>query len=197
MYCAKPPRGLGSPVFDKLEAELAKTALSIPATKGFEFGNGFAGRGVKQKRGGNVVIAAVSKGNSDDGTTTSIGDKVSSTIGHKSHADSSSDDANLAAKIRDIKSLMLEGKLVLVGDDGNPLKSSDSGIDKVTLQTCESFDATMNDVNSQSDTSGFVLVKEKVTNVVVELDVQTTPISFASVVNNESVNRKVQMGVVS
>ncbi|PWA86301.1 chorismate synthase 1, chloroplastic [Artemisia annua] len=35
--------GLGSPVFDKLEAELAKTALSIPATKGFEFGSGFAG----------------------------------------------------------------------------------------------------------------------------------------------------------
>ncbi|XP_052186939.1 chorismate synthase 1, chloroplastic [Diospyros lotus] len=37
------PRGLGSPVFDKLEAELAKAALSIPATKGFEFGSGFAG----------------------------------------------------------------------------------------------------------------------------------------------------------
>ncbi|XP_021767566.1 chorismate synthase 1, chloroplastic-like isoform X1 [Chenopodium quinoa] len=38
-----PPRGLGSPVFDKLEAELAKAALSLPATKGFEFGSGFAG----------------------------------------------------------------------------------------------------------------------------------------------------------
>ncbi|PWA69297.1 chorismate synthase 1, chloroplastic [Artemisia annua] len=35
-------RGLGSPVFDKLGAELAKTTLSIPATKGFEFGSGFA-----------------------------------------------------------------------------------------------------------------------------------------------------------
>ncbi|GMH27063.1 hypothetical protein Nepgr_028906 [Nepenthes gracilis] len=35
--------GLGSPVFDKLEAELAKAALSLPATKGFEFGSGFAG----------------------------------------------------------------------------------------------------------------------------------------------------------
>ncbi|PWA76420.1 chorismate synthase 1, chloroplastic [Artemisia annua] len=40
--CVKPPRGLGSPVFDKLEAELAKTTLSLPATKGFEFGSGFA-----------------------------------------------------------------------------------------------------------------------------------------------------------
>ncbi|CAI0411764.1 unnamed protein product [Linum tenue] len=37
------PRGLGSPVFDKLEAELAKAAMSLPATKGFEFGSGFAG----------------------------------------------------------------------------------------------------------------------------------------------------------
>ena len=37
-------QGLGSPVFDKLEAELAKAALSLPATKGFEFGSGFAGR---------------------------------------------------------------------------------------------------------------------------------------------------------
>ena len=36
-------QGLGSPVFDKLEAELAKAALSLPATKGFEFGSGFSG----------------------------------------------------------------------------------------------------------------------------------------------------------
>ncbi|CAI9767466.1 unnamed protein product [Fraxinus pennsylvanica] len=37
------PRGLGSPVFDKLGAELAKAVMSIPATMGFEFGSGFAG----------------------------------------------------------------------------------------------------------------------------------------------------------
>ncbi|KAF8402737.1 hypothetical protein HHK36_010827 [Tetracentron sinense] len=37
------PRGLGSPVFDKLEAQLAKVAMSLPATKGFEFGSGFSG----------------------------------------------------------------------------------------------------------------------------------------------------------
>lgn len=35
------PRGLGEPVFSKLEAELAKAMLSIPATKGFEIGSGF------------------------------------------------------------------------------------------------------------------------------------------------------------
>eukprot|EP00968_Pinguiococcus_pyrenoidosus_P014385 scaffold1307_cov200-Pinguiococcus_pyrenoidosus.AAC.74 len=37
------PAGLGSPVFDKLEAELAKACMSLPATKGFEIGSGFSG----------------------------------------------------------------------------------------------------------------------------------------------------------
>lgn len=37
------PRGLGEPVFDKLEADLAKGVMSLPATKGFEIGSGFAG----------------------------------------------------------------------------------------------------------------------------------------------------------
>jgi chorismate synthase len=33
----------GEPIFDKLEADLAKAMLSIPATKGFEIGSGFEG----------------------------------------------------------------------------------------------------------------------------------------------------------
>lgn len=37
------PVGLGEPVFDKLEADLAKAMLSINASKGFEIGSGFAG----------------------------------------------------------------------------------------------------------------------------------------------------------
>ena len=37
------PTGLGDPVFDKLEADLARAMLSIPACKGFEVGSGFAG----------------------------------------------------------------------------------------------------------------------------------------------------------
>jgi chorismate synthase len=36
------PAGLGEPVFDKLEADLAKAMLSIPAARGFEIGSGFA-----------------------------------------------------------------------------------------------------------------------------------------------------------
>ncbi len=37
------PKGLGMPVFDKLEADLAKAIMSLPASKGFEIGSGFAG----------------------------------------------------------------------------------------------------------------------------------------------------------
>jgi chorismate synthase len=41
------PAGLGEPVFDKLPAELAKAMMSINATKGFEYGSGFAGVSLK------------------------------------------------------------------------------------------------------------------------------------------------------
>lgn len=34
--------GLGDPIYEKLEANLAKAMLSIPASKGFEIGSGFA-----------------------------------------------------------------------------------------------------------------------------------------------------------
>jgi len=37
------PAGLGEPVFDKLEADLARALMSLPASKGFEIGSGFAG----------------------------------------------------------------------------------------------------------------------------------------------------------
>lgn len=42
------PAGIGEPVFDRLEAALAKAMLSINATKGFEIGSGFKGT---EKRG--------------------------------------------------------------------------------------------------------------------------------------------------
>lgn len=37
------PAGWGEPVFDKLEADLAKAMLSLPASKAFEIGSGFSG----------------------------------------------------------------------------------------------------------------------------------------------------------
>jgi chorismate synthase len=42
------PPGLGEPVFDKLQADIAKAMFSIPAIKGLEFGEGF---GVARMRG--------------------------------------------------------------------------------------------------------------------------------------------------
>jgi chorismate synthase len=36
------PAGLGEPVFDKLTADLAKAMMSLPATRAFEIGEGFA-----------------------------------------------------------------------------------------------------------------------------------------------------------
>ena len=41
------PVGWGSPVFDRLEADLAKAMLSLPATKGFDIGSGFDAVGLK------------------------------------------------------------------------------------------------------------------------------------------------------
>jgi len=37
------PAGWGEPVFDKLDADLAKAMMSIPAVKGVEIGSGFGG----------------------------------------------------------------------------------------------------------------------------------------------------------
>lgn len=45
--CRNVPPGLGEPVFDKLEAMLARAMLSIPATKGFDIGSGFTGARMK------------------------------------------------------------------------------------------------------------------------------------------------------
>jgi chorismate synthase len=41
--CRGVPAGWGEPVFDKLEADLAKAMLSLPASKAFEIGSGFGG----------------------------------------------------------------------------------------------------------------------------------------------------------
>jgi chorismate synthase len=44
---AKVPIGLGDPIYGKLEAKLASAMLSIPASKGFEIGSGFAAAQMK------------------------------------------------------------------------------------------------------------------------------------------------------
>lgn len=55
------PVGLGEPVFDRLDAELAKAMLSINAVKGVEFGSGFEGTKMKGSQNNDVILP--------DGTT--------------------------------------------------------------------------------------------------------------------------------
>lgn len=57
--CRNVPPGWGEPVFDKLDAKLAQAMLSLPATKGFEIGSGFAGT---QMRGSQHNDPFVQKG---------------------------------------------------------------------------------------------------------------------------------------
>lgn len=50
-----PPVGLGDPVFDKLEADLAKALMSIGAIKGFEVGNGFTAARLRGSRNNDPI----------------------------------------------------------------------------------------------------------------------------------------------
>ncbi len=50
------PVGWGEPVFDKLEADLAKAMLSLPASKGFEIGSGFAGTVMRGSEHNDVFV---------------------------------------------------------------------------------------------------------------------------------------------
>jgi chorismate synthase len=69
------PPGLGEPVFDRLEADLAKAMLSLPATKGFELGSGFAGTRLRgsehndayENRGGKVRTVTNRSGGTQGG----------------------------------------------------------------------------------------------------------------------------------
>ncbi len=56
--CRNVPAGWGEPVFDKMEAKLAQAMLSIPATKGFEIGSGFAGTRLKGSIHNDPFVAA-------------------------------------------------------------------------------------------------------------------------------------------
>ena len=64
--CRHIPPGWGEPVFDKIEAKLAQAMLSIPATKGFEIGSGFAGT----RLNGSVHNDPFTAANGHLGTTT-------------------------------------------------------------------------------------------------------------------------------
>lgn len=59
------PVGLGSPVFNKLHAQLGKAILSINAVKGFEYGSGFCGAKMKGSEHNDLF-------NSDGSTKTNL-----------------------------------------------------------------------------------------------------------------------------
>ncbi|EAS33006.1 chorismate synthase [Coccidioides immitis RS] len=63
------PVGLGEPCFDKLEAKLAHAMLSIPATKGFEIGSGFAGCEVPGSIHNDPFVVTTEEVKSGNGTT--------------------------------------------------------------------------------------------------------------------------------
>ncbi len=83
------PVGLGEPVFDKLEADLAKGMLSLPATKGFEVGSGFSATRMRgsehndpfEMRGGKVRTATNYSGGIQGGI--SNGEDIYFRIGFK------------------------------------------------------------------------------------------------------------------
>jgi chorismate synthase len=56
------PSGWGEPVFDKLEADLAKAVMSLPACKGFEVGSGFGGTDLTGREHNDPYRAASPKG---------------------------------------------------------------------------------------------------------------------------------------
>ena len=61
------PPGLGEPVFDKLDADLAKAMMSIPAVKGVEMGAGFAAAAMKGSQHNDPIT---SRGDGELTTTT-------------------------------------------------------------------------------------------------------------------------------
>lgn len=65
-----PPRGVGEPVFHRVEAELARAFLSLPATKGFEIGSGFAGTRLRGSAHNDVYVNKGEAGEVRIGTET-------------------------------------------------------------------------------------------------------------------------------
>ncbi|MEM9102299.1 MAG: chorismate synthase [Pseudomonadota bacterium] len=59
--CHSVPEGLGQPVFDRLEADLAKAMMSINATKGFEIGSGFQGTHMKGSEHNDIFFQSEGK----------------------------------------------------------------------------------------------------------------------------------------
>ncbi|MBS0604170.1 MAG: chorismate synthase [Verrucomicrobia bacterium] len=69
------PIGLGDPVYEKLESSLSKAMLSLPATKGFEIGSGFAAARMKGSEHNDAFIL------DDDGNVSTATNFAGGTLG--------------------------------------------------------------------------------------------------------------------
>jgi chorismate synthase len=109
------PPGLGEPVFDKLEADLAKAMLSLPATKGFEIGSGFSATRMRgsehndpfEMRAGKIRTATNNSGGVQGGISNGeeiyfrVGFKPTATIAHQQRTVTASrEQTKLAARGR-------------------------------------------------------------------------------------------------
>src|ERR1044072_1788885 len=107
--------GRGEPVFDKIDADLAKAMLSIPATKGFEIGSGFAATRMRgsqhndpfEMRGGKIRAATNNSGGVQGGISNGeeiyfrVAFKPTATIAHEQKTVTSSrQQTQLAARGR-------------------------------------------------------------------------------------------------
>ena len=80
--CRNVPVGLGEPCFDKCEAMLAHAMLSIPATKGFEIGSGFAGTKLRGSQHNDAFLPSEEDSSSSSSSTSNS--STSSTSSHSS-----------------------------------------------------------------------------------------------------------------
>lgn len=113
--CRNLPAGWGEPAFNRLEAALAQAMLSIPASKAFEIGSGFAGtrqRGSMHndlftQKDGHLGTVTNNSGGVQGGISNGepvyfrVGFKPTATIGHEQHtATYAGEEVTLAAKGR-------------------------------------------------------------------------------------------------
>jgi chorismate synthase len=98
--------GLGEPVFDKIEADLAKAMLSIPATKGFEIGSGFWATRMRgsehndpfEMRAGKIRTATNNSGGVQGGI--SNGEEIYFRVGFKPTATIASEQKTVTASLK-------------------------------------------------------------------------------------------------
>lgn len=102
------PAGLGEPLFDKLNADLAKAIFSINAVKGLEFGSGFAG---SERKGSENNDQAGTERNNDGGITGGIssGKEITFNIAFKP-VSSISKEQKAYNKSGEIVALKVEGR---------------------------------------------------------------------------------------